>query len=167
MRLYEEVPYVPFLAELQARQIALSNQLAAGAGEGEGDPCVRHILVETEDEADEILVELAADGDFATLAAERSTGPTGPNGGDLGCAPSAGYVPEFAEAIDAAELGEYVGPIQTEFGWHVLIVDSYQVDGDTLANEAIRAGLSSVTVEVDERIGEWSTEQLIVVPVGS
>jgi parvulin-like peptidyl-prolyl isomerase len=166
-RLYGEVPYLVFIAELQARQIALSARLAATADDSEGNPCVRHILVATEAEAGAILTELAADADFSALAAERSTDPGGSNGGDLGCAPAAQYVAEFAEAVDSAVPGEYVGPIQTQFGWHVLIVDRYEVDGDVLADEVIRVGLSSAKVEVDERLGAWDTDRLMIVPLGS
>jgi hypothetical protein len=168
-RLYEEVPYLPFIAELQARQIALSSRLAesADAGAGEGNPCVRHILVESESEADEILAELAAEADFAELAAEHSIDPTGQSGGDLGCAAAEAYVPEFATAVSEAEVGEFVGPVETEFGFHVLVVDGYEVNGDDLANEIIRDGLAAATVEVDDRLGTWDTEQLVIVPVGS
>jgi hypothetical protein len=166
-RLYDEVPYLPFIAGLQARQIALSTQLAESADEGDGNPCVSHILVESESEAEGILSELAADGDFAALAAEHSIDPSGQDGGGLGCEPAAEYVPEFATAVSEAEVGELVGPVQTDFGWHVLVVDGYEVDGDDLADEVIRDGLSAARVEVDERLGTWDSDLLVIVPPGS
>ena len=169
-RLYSEVPYLPFIVELQARRIALRDRLVETASDDLVDPCVRHILVSTEAEGDELQVELAAGADFAALAAERSTGPSGPTGGDLGCAPAATYVAEFAAAVEEAEVGEFVGPIETEFGWHVIVVERYearQVDGDQLAGDRLIAGLAAATITVDDRVGQWDTEQLTIIAVGS
>lgn len=166
-RLYGEVPYLPFIVSLQARQIALSEALAASAPEDDGAPCVRHILLENEADATSVLDELSGGGDFAVLAAERSVGPTGPDGGDLGCAPASNYVPEFATAVTEAELGEFVGPVETQFGWHVIVVDRFEVNGDQLAQEQLTEGLTDATVTVDERVGLWDTERLTIVPVGS
>ncbi|MEM8926390.1 MAG: peptidylprolyl isomerase [Actinomycetota bacterium] len=165
-RLFAEVPYLRFIVDLQARQIALSNLLAAGAPDGEGVPCVRHILVETEGEGDDIQAELAAGADFGELAVERSTGPSGPSGGELGCADSAGYVPEFAAAVDGATVGEFVGPIQTQFGWHVLVVDGFEVDGDQLAQDRVTESLGAAEIDIDERVGTWDATRLAVVPAG-
>lgn len=84
-----------------------------------------HILVETENEAAEIIGLLDDGGDFAALAAERSTGPSGPNGGDLGYfgAGNTHMVPEFEEAAFAMEVGDHSEtPVQTQFGWHVILV---------------------------------------------
>ena len=162
--LYDEVPYLPFLALFQARQDKLSEVLAAGAGDGAGGvPCVRHILLESEADAEAVLEELAGGADFGELAIERSTGPSGPSGGDLGCAESANYVPEFRDAVDNATVGEYVGPVETQFGFHVLIVDSYEVDGRTLAGDLLRERLGAATVDVDPALGSWSQTQLSIV----
>lgn len=84
-----------------------------------------HILVETEEEAAEIIGLLDEGGDFATLAEERSTGPSGPSGGDLGYfgAGPTRMVPEFEEAAFALEVDSYSEqPVQTQFGWHVILV---------------------------------------------
>ncbi|MGI9597446.1 MAG: peptidylprolyl isomerase, partial [Acidimicrobiales bacterium] len=166
-RLYDEVPYLPFLAEYQAGQNALSAVLAESAEPGEGNPCVRHILVETEAEGDDLVEQLDGGADFGELAVEFSTGPSGPNGGGLGCAPSANYVPEFAAAVDEAELGVVVGPVETQFGWHVIIVDRYEIDGRTIAGDLLRARLQSASVEIDENLGTWDPERLLVVPFGA
>lgn len=165
-RLFTEVPYLPFIVELQARQIALSNRLAETAPADDGVPCVRHILVDTEAEGDDLQVALTDGADFAQLAIDRSTGPSGPSGGDLGCAPSANYVPEFAAAVEGAELGQFVGPVQTEFGWHVLVVESYEVDGEQLAQVRLTDGLNAATIDVDERVGAWDLNQLTIIPAG-
>jgi len=86
----------------------------------------RHILVETEEEARRVLERLADGEDFAALAAEVSldTSAQG-NGGNLGFL-TAGQMPEaFAEAVFAAAVGDLVGPVQTEYGFHVVeVLDS-------------------------------------------
>jgi peptidyl-prolyl cis-trans isomerase C len=81
----------------------------------------RHILVETEAAAREVISLLDGGADFAELAKERSTGPSGPNGGDLGYFTADQMVPEFSQAAAALEPGQYTAaPIQTQFGWHVI-----------------------------------------------
>jgi hypothetical protein len=75
--------------------------------------CSSHILVDTDPEALAVLDRALAGEDFAALAMELSTGPSGPNGGDLGCSSPVQYVPEFAEASMAAEVGIAYGPVET------------------------------------------------------
>lgn len=79
-----------------------------------------HILVEAEEEAQAIVEELDAGADFAELAAERSIGPSGPRGGDLGWFGAGMMVAPFQEAVEALEPGEVSAPVQTQFGWHVI-----------------------------------------------
>ena len=164
-RLYDDVPYLQFLARYQAGQDVLTAAVIDGAEPGEGNPCVSHILLESETDAQGALDRLADGEDFAELAIELSTGPSGPNGGDLGCAPSTNYVGPFAEAVDSAEIGEFVGPVETEFGFHVLVVERYEVDGRTLAANRLRSALGEATVDVDERLGVWDPTQLAVLPL--
>lgn len=86
-----------------------------------------HILVETEDEAKE-LVKLLADGaDFTELAKEKSTGPSGPDGGDLGWFGMGAMVPEFENAVIEMEVGAISEPVQTQFGWHVLKLNETRI----------------------------------------
>jgi peptidyl-prolyl cis-trans isomerase C len=81
----------------------------------------RHILVETEEEAREVIGLLDGGADFAELAKERSTGPSGPKGGDLGYFTANQMVPEFSQAAAALEPGSYTKePAKTQFGWHVI-----------------------------------------------
>jgi peptidyl-prolyl cis-trans isomerase C len=104
-----------------------------------GDPelpnylCSNHLLVETEEEAQAALQRFIDDGEaFADLAIELSTGPSGPSGGDLGCAVEGAFVPEFEEAAYAASAGDVVGPVETDFGWHLIEVESVgPADADT------------------------------------
>ena len=79
-----------------------------------------HILVETEEEAKEIIAQLEGDADFAELAKEKSTGPSGASGGDLGWAGLGQFVPEFEGAMVTLEAGKVSTPVKTQFGWHVI-----------------------------------------------
>ena len=79
-----------------------------------------HILVETEDEAKALIEELNAGADFAELAKEKSTGPSGPNGGELGWFGLGQMVEPFEAAVVDMEVGAISAPVQTQFGWHVL-----------------------------------------------
>jgi len=84
----------------------------------------RHILLESEEDAKAIIAELDDGADFAELAKEKSTGPSGPNGGDLGFFNRADMVAPFAEAAFSMEPGTYSSePVQTQFGWHVIKVE--------------------------------------------
>ncbi|MGJ8535204.1 MAG: peptidylprolyl isomerase [Alphaproteobacteria bacterium] len=83
----------------------------------------RHILVAEEDEAKKIIEELQGGADFEALAKERSTGPSGPNGGDLGQFSKGQMVPPFEAAAFALDAGTFtVEPVQTQFGWHIIQV---------------------------------------------
>ncbi|MHC8491875.1 peptidylprolyl isomerase [Thalassospira sp. SM2505] len=84
----------------------------------------RHILLENEEDAKAIIAELDDGADFAELAKEKSTGPSGPNGGDLGFFNRADMVEPFADAAFSMEAGTYSKePVQTQFGWHVIKVE--------------------------------------------
>jgi peptidyl-prolyl cis-trans isomerase C len=84
----------------------------------------RHILLETEDKAREVLTEIEGGKDFAEAAKEHSTGPSGPNGGDLGYFGADAMVKPFADAAFAMQAGEVSSePVQTEFGWHLIKVE--------------------------------------------
>lgn len=79
-----------------------------------------HILVKTEAEAQALKVMLDGGADFADLAKTHSTGPSGPNGGELGWFGAGAMVPAFEEAVMALSPGGVSGPIKTQFGWHVV-----------------------------------------------
>ena len=82
----------------------------------------RHILVKTEEEAKQIIVELDKGGDFVELAKTKSTGPSGPQGGDLGWFTSDQMVGPFSEATIALEDGKYsTEAVETQFGWHIIL----------------------------------------------
>ena len=156
---------------LNARQAALASQLTERTDDvPEVDTveaaCGSHILVETEDEAVEIILELGDGADFATVAAERSidTG-SGAQGGSLGCTPRGQFVEPFEEAMFNADPGELVGPIETEFGFHVIVLDEIQEIPDPSAppppnplDALLTEQLLVADVEVDSRYGTWNAE---------
>lgn len=81
----------------------------------------RHILVEAEEEANNLLL-LLKEGltDFAELAKEKSIGPSAPSGGDLGFFTRGQMVKEFEDAAFSLEPGEISGVVQTQFGYHII-----------------------------------------------
>lgn len=84
----------------------------------------RHILVKTEKDAKEIIEKLKGGADFAAMAKEKSTGPSGPGGGDLGFFAQGQMVPEFDKVVFDLKPGELHGdPVKTQFGWHVIKVE--------------------------------------------
>jgi peptidyl-prolyl cis-trans isomerase C len=81
-----------------------------------------HILVKTEEEAKAIIADLTKGADFAELAKKKSTGPSGPKGGDLGWFASGQMVPPFSEAVIALEDNKFTTePVKTQFGYHVIL----------------------------------------------
>jgi peptidyl-prolyl cis-trans isomerase C len=81
----------------------------------------RHILVEDEAAAKDVIKELEGGADFVELAKTKSTGPSGPQGGDLGFFSAGAMVPEFEKAAFALKAGEFSKePVKTQFGYHVI-----------------------------------------------
>ncbi len=82
----------------------------------------RHILVATQGEAIDLITQLDGGANFEELAKEKSTGPSGPNGGDLGWFSPNQMVAPFTAAVAALEDGSHTSePVQTNFGWHVIL----------------------------------------------
>lgn len=91
------------------------------ANPGQEEIDASHILLETREEAENIIRMAAGGGDFAELAREHSTGPSGPSGGNLGWFTRGRMVPAFEEAAFAlAPGGISETPVETDFGWHVI-----------------------------------------------
>jgi len=101
-----------------------------------------HILVETEEEAEALVAELEGGADFAKLAKENSTGPSGPNGGDLGWFSKGMMVAPFEEAVADMEDGAVSDPVQTQFGWHVIKLNESRL-ADKPEFETVKAELES------------------------
>jgi len=102
---------------------ALYEEKKAEEGFAQDQVHVRHILVQSEDEARAAIEEIEGGADFAEVAREHSVDSSAPSGGDLGFISRDQVVPEFAEAAFALEAGETSAvPVQTQFGWHVIDV---------------------------------------------
>ncbi len=155
--------------------------------------CSSHILVETIEEANEIVGLLAAGGDFAELAVERSTDPgSGAQGGDLGCVPFGSFVPEFEQAAQSATIGEVTDPVESQFGFHLILVSSVgvppledvradieaqlnatvqqqaQLESQSAFEEAVTTAIDNAEISVDERYGTWDeATRAIISPEGS
>jgi parvulin-like peptidyl-prolyl isomerase len=110
------------------RYLALQDVIAETLDEGSTEETTlyadsRHILVETEEAANDVLQALQAGESFAELAKAVSTDTgSGANGGELGWTAVSNYVTEFADAVKDAPIGEIVGPVETEFGFHIIQV---------------------------------------------
>ena len=115
-----------------------------------------HILVETEDDAQALVEELKGGADFAELAKEKSTGPSGPNGGELGWFSPGMMVKPFEDAVAKMQVDEIAGPIETQFGWHVIKLNDARMKGapaldevrddivSQLQNDAVELALSTL-----------------------
>jgi len=90
---------------------------------GEQEVHARHILVESEDDAKQVIEELKKGADFAELAKKKSKDPGASDGGDLGFFTKEQMVPEFSAAAFALEPGKISDPVKSQFGWHVIKVE--------------------------------------------
>ena len=77
--------------------------------------------------AQEIIGQLAKGADFVALAKEKSKGPSGPSGGDLGYFGKEAMVAPFSEAAFKLKKGGVSEPVKTRFGWHVIKVEDRRV----------------------------------------
>jgi len=87
----------------------------------------RHILVDDKETAQAIVTQLTKGADFVGLAKEKSKGPSGPSGGDLGYFDKNAMVQPFSEAAFKLKKGEVSAPVKTRFGWHVIKVEDHRV----------------------------------------
>ncbi|MEE4119236.1 MAG: peptidylprolyl isomerase [Paracoccaceae bacterium] len=120
-----------------------------------------HILVETEEEAQALIGRIDQGANFAELAREHSTGPSGPDGGALGWFGAGMMVPEFEEAVMALEAGEVSPPVQTQFGWHVVRLNETRMAeappleevrgeiAEELRQQAVEARIAEVVEQAD------------------
>lgn len=144
---------------------------------GSGQVCSQHILVDDEAAAAGLVRQLDAGADFAELAAEHSTdtGSAG-SGGVLSCMPisqfASSFVAEFVDAAVNADVGEVVGPVQSEFGYHVIRLrpfDEVSLDELTplLGDLGVRFQLVSADLDVfvDPRFGSFQGANGVV-PLG-
>lgn len=84
----------------------------------------RHILVDTEDQCQSLKKEIESGADFAEVAKQHSSCPSGAQGGDLGAFTQGQMVPEFDKVVFSDALHTVHGPVQTQFGYHLLEITS-------------------------------------------
>ncbi len=121
--------------------------------EGEREYNASHILVDTQEEAEAIRQSIVNGADFATQAKEKSTGPSGPSGGELGWFGPGMMVAPFEEAVRAMEVGAVSEPTQTQFGWHVIKLN------DSRLQEV--PALDDVRTEIEADVQNKVVEDLI------
>ena len=120
--------------------------------------CVSHILVTSREKADDVRGRIARGEDFAAVAkAESSDTQSAQKGGELGCniTPATEYVPEFLLAIFTQPVGEVGGPVQTQFGFHVIKVTSRQTPPYDQVKDDVRQKLST---NGQEKLLTWLQE---------
>jgi peptidyl-prolyl cis-trans isomerase C len=84
----------------------------------------RHILVATKEACEELKTKIEAGADFATVARENSLCPSGNQGGGLGTFRPGQMVREFDTVVFSGEIGKVLGPVQTQFGYHLIEITS-------------------------------------------
>ena len=84
----------------------------------------RHILVQTEEQCEKLKSDIEAGADFADIAKEYSDCPSGASGGDLGEFTPGQMVKEFDEVVFSGEVNKVLGPVKTQFGYHLLEITS-------------------------------------------
>jgi parvulin-like peptidyl-prolyl isomerase len=138
-----------------------------------------HILVEDEALAKEILAKVKAGGDFAALAKKHSIDPGSKDkGGDLGSTARGQFVPEFDEAAFGGKPGDIVGPVKTQFGYHIIkIIDRATFEsvkdtmraqsGQRVGSDRLKAEIAKVIgdtgLRVNPRFGRWDEKEFVVV----
>lgn len=118
----------------------------------------RHILVKTEKEAKDIILQLKAGADFAELADKKSLDENTGDGGDLGYFTKAMMIPEFGNAVFDMKKGQLSAPIKTVFGWHVVLVEDKRLANppafDEVREDILRAVMETKLPQVleEERV---------------
>ena len=119
-----------------------------------------HILGETKEEAEENISQLEEGIDFKELALEKSIGPSGERGGDLGYFTPGQMVPEFSKAVFEMDVGSFTKePVKTNFGWHVIQVeDEREVELPSFEDikDQLRSAMSQTALQ--ELTDTWKQE---------
>jgi hypothetical protein len=153
-------------ADVQAAYLTTIARLRAECRSGR---FVSHILVPTREQAAALAAQLAAGASFEAVARQQSTDRvSAADGGELGCIDGQQFTPPFAQAASAAPLNQVAGPVQTEFGWHLILVRDtipFEVLEGPLrrqlaqqspeAQRKLGALVAKAKVDVDPRYGRW------------
>ena len=124
-----------------------------GGAKEETEYKAAHILVETEDEATALIEDLEGGADFTALAQEKSVGPSGANGGDLGWFGAGAMVEPFFNAVTELEVGALSAPVQTEFGWHVIKLNETRIKE--------QPSLDEVRADIEEELRQAAFEEYV------
>ena len=125
-------------------------------------------MVEDKELAEDILAQLKYGADFGELAAEHVTDSTASNGGDLGTFGRNMMVPEFEEAAFALEVGELSDVVETQFGYHIILVtdknqgiESFEDVKDLIKNKLENDEISKLyNIKITEIRNEFGVEYL-------
>lgn len=109
-----------------------------------------HILVESEDLANEIKEKIDNDGDFTELAKEYSTCPSKEQGGDLGTFQQGQMVKEFENALLENEIGDIVGPVKTQFGYHIINIKD-KTEGKVKSFEEAKNEVKQILLQLKQQ----------------
>ncbi|MCE8005466.1 peptidylprolyl isomerase [Aestuariivita sp.] len=138
-----------------AIQALYNERYANGVGGEEYN--ASHILLETEEDALAAIAEIEGGAEFEDVARESSTGPSGPGGGSLGWFGPGQMVPDFEAAVIALEPGTISAPVQTQFGWHVILLNETRIQNAPPLEE-VRAEISQ---ELRQSAVEAHIEELV------
>ena len=139
------------------------------------ETCVEHILVEQRPQADALHARLQAGEDFATIAKTESKDPgSGADGGKLGCVGPGNFVPEFEQAMNSLQPGQLSGPVQSQFGFHLIRVSERKTKpladvteeirqrllsgGQGPFNDFLESTMAKAEIEVNPRYGRFVKE---------
>ncbi len=146
---------------------------------------VDHILVKTKAEAEDVYAQVTAPGstekDFLALAKQVSIDPSvKQNSGSLGSAVASTYAPEFAAAVIKMEPGEISKPVHSQFGWHVILMNTKDVQsfdsvkqtlldsGSTsIFNDWLREQIQNGKIEINPKYGRFDSDTLEVSRISS
>ena len=117
-----------------------------------------HILVETEEEALALISDLDGGADFAETAMAKSTGPSGPNGGDLGWFSAGMMVKPFEDAVVTMSAGDVSAPVQTQFGWHVIKLNETRA----LSIPELAEVRESIVAELQQKLAQETIDAVMV-----
>jgi parvulin-like peptidyl-prolyl isomerase len=157
--------------EAQAIRDALRDSVATDVGKTGTFVDARHILVDSEELAKDLLKDLEAGEPFSDLAkaVSKDTG-SGAKGGELGWSPVSNFVKEFADATKTGEIGNLLGPIKTQFGYHIIQVrareerDLTEEQITTGKNSAFDAWFKDLKEKEKDKIQKFSETWINFVP---
>lgn len=147
------------LVRIQLFRDKLNADIQKGITPEEEQVWARHILVDDEATALDLLDQLQNGADFGDLAREYSTGPSGPNGGDLGWFGPGQMIAEFEDAAFSGEVGDIIGPVQTTYGYHII-----QILGKEMRPVSSTTMDSLVYTALTDILNEYKTNADIVFP---